>query len=168
MPSVLVLTGGVVEAVGPGGRREIAASDFFEGSLETTLAHDELIEAVLFGLFEPSTRTAFEFCGPRCSGDYALAGVAVAVEVVDGAAARPRASFVSVTPVPTVFDLHARAGGCDASPVPAAVAELVRGHVDPEADIHASADYRRMLAAERTLRALASALRRSTHVEGAA
>ena len=37
MPSVLVLTGGVVEAVGPGGRREIDAADFFEGPLETTL-----------------------------------------------------------------------------------------------------------------------------------
>ena len=36
MPSVLVLTDGVVEAVGPGGRREVAAADFFEGPLETT------------------------------------------------------------------------------------------------------------------------------------
>ena len=38
MPSVLLLTGGVVEAVGARGRREIAAADFFEGPLETTLA----------------------------------------------------------------------------------------------------------------------------------
>ena len=33
----------------------------------------------------------------------------------------------------------------------------MRAHVDPEGDIHASADYRRMLAAELTRRALATA-----------
>ena len=48
-----------------------------------------------------------------------------------------------------------------------AVVELVRGHVDPESDIHASADYRRMLAAELTRRAVATALG-TEHVEGAA
>ena len=48
-----------------------------------------------------------------------------------------------------------------------AVVELVRGHVDPEADIHASADYRRMLAAELTRRAVATALG-AERVEGAA
>ena len=110
MPAVLVLTGGVVEAVGAGGRREIAAADFFEGPLETTLRHDELVEAVRFGRFAPGTRTAF-LESARRHGDYALAGVAVAVEVGDGGEVRSaRASFVSVTPVPTVLDLSPRAG----------------------------------------------------------
>jgi carbon-monoxide dehydrogenase medium subunit len=40
--------------------------------------------------------------------------------------------------------------------LPADVVALVRAHVEPEGDIHASADYRRMLVAELTLRALAS------------
>ncbi len=159
MPSVLVLTGGVVEAVGPRGRREVAAADFFEGPLETTLAPDELVEAVRFGRFAPGTRTAFVESARR-HGDYALAGVAVAVEVsATGEVASARASFVSVTPVPTVLDLSPALTGWDAgSPVAGsvadAVAELVRAHVEPEADIHASADYRRMLAVELTLRAL--------------
>ncbi len=157
MPSVAVLTGGVVEAVGPGGRREIAATDFFEGPLETTLAHDELVEAVRFGRFAPGTRTAF-LESARRHGDYALAGVAVAVEVTDGVVRSARASFVSVTPVPTVLDLSPALAGRDAgAPVHADVVDLVRAHVDPEGDIHASADYRRMLAAELTRRALAAA-----------
>ncbi len=170
MPSVLVLTGGVVEAVGPGGRREVAAADFFEGPLETTLAPDELVEAVRFGRFAPGTRTAF-LESARRHGDYALAGVAVAVEVAEGVIRSARASFVSVTPVPTVLDLSPALTGWDAgSPVGGsvadAVAELVRRHVEPEADIHASADYRRMLAAELTVRALrATGIR---DVEGAA
>jgi carbon-monoxide dehydrogenase medium subunit len=171
MPAVLVLTGGVVEVVGPGGRREVAAGDFFEGPMETTLAQDELVEAVRFGRFAPGTRTAF-LESARRHGDYALAGVAVAVEVADGVIRSARASFVSVTPVPTVLDLSPALAGWDAgSPVAGSVAdavvELVRGHVDPEADIHASADYRRMLVAELTVRAL-RAVCPGDDVEGAA
>ena len=158
MPTVLVLTGGVVEAVGAGGRREIDAADFFAGPLETTLRHDELVEAVRFGRFSPGTRTTF-LESARRHGDYALAGVAVAVDLGDAGEVRAaRACFVSVTPVPTVLDLSpALAGWAAGAPVPADVVELVRAHVEPEGDIHASADYRRMLAAELTLRALAAA-----------
>ena len=168
MPSVLVLTGGVVEAVGPGGRRQIDAADFFEGPLETTLRHDELVEAVRFGRFAPGTRSAF-LESARRHGDYALAGVAVAVEVGENGQVRSaRASFVSVTPVPTVLDLTRAFTGRDAvAPVPEDVVELVRAHVEPEGDIHASADYRRMLVAELTLRALATATA-AGDVEGAA
>ncbi len=172
MPAVLVLTGGVVEAVGPRGRREIDASAFFEGPLETTLEPDELVEAVRFGRFAPGTRTAF-LESARRHGDYALAGVALAVEVSPaGDVGSARASFVSVTPVPTVLDLSPALTGWDAgSPVAGSVAdavvELVRGHVDPEADIHARADYRRMLVAELTVRALRAACP-GDDVEGAA
>ena len=165
MPAVAVLTGGVVEAVGPDGRREIAACDFFEGPLETTLADDELVEAVRFGRFPSGTLTAFVESARR-SGDYALAGVAVAVEVEDGLVRAARASFVSVTPVPTLLDLGPVLAGTEAAaPVPDELLDLVRAHVDPESDIHAGADYRRMLAAELTRRALAATRSRD---EGAA
>ena len=167
MPTVAVLTGAVVEAVGAEGRREIRAADFFEGPLETTLRHDELVEAVRFGRFAPGTRTAFAESSRR-RGDYALAGVAVAVELEAGVVRTARASFVSVTAVPTVLDLSPALAGTDAgAPVGEGVVELVRDSVDPEADIHATADYRRMLVAELTRRALATAMDRSD-VEGAA
>ncbi|WP_392544692.1 FAD binding domain-containing protein [Oryzobacter telluris] len=158
MPSVAVLTGGVVEAVSVRGRREIAAADFFEGPLETTLEHDELVEAVRFGRFAPGTRTGFTESARR-HGDYALAGVAVAVEVDGGVVRSARAAFVSVTPVPTVLDLTPALAGFEVgAPVPTDVDELVRSHVEPEDDIHATADYRRMLAAELTRRVLATTI----------
>jgi len=164
MPSVLVLTDGFVEAVGPSGRREITASDFFLGPLETTLAEDELVEAVRFGRFVPGTRTAF-LESSRRHGDYALAGVAVAVEVAEGVVRSARVAFVSVTPVPTVLDLTpVLAGRSVSAAAPDEVVEAVREHVDPEGDIHATADYRRMLAAELTRRALAA----TSDEEGAA
>ena len=84
----------------------------------------------------------------------------------DGLVRAARASFVSVTPVPTVLDLGPVLVGTEASaPVPDGVLDIVRAHVDPESDIHAGADYRRMLAAELTRRALTAT--RSSH-EGAA
>ena len=57
MPSVLAITDGILEAVGPDGRREIAAADFFTGAMETTLAHDEIVEAVRFGRFPAAVPT---------------------------------------------------------------------------------------------------------------
>lgn len=154
MPAVAVLTGAVVEAVGPGGPREIPAAAFFEGPLETTLAPDELVVAVRFGRFSAGTRTGFSESARR-SGDYALAGVALAV-ALDGEVVRTaHAAFVSVTPVPDVLDLTPVLAGRSVGDLPLAdVADAVAQHVDPEADLHASAEYRRMLAAELTRRLL--------------
>ncbi|MFW5469275.1 FAD binding domain-containing protein [Knoellia sp. CPCC 206435] len=160
MPSVLVLTDGVVEVVGPRGRREVPASAFFEGPLQTVLEADELVEAVRFARFPNGTRTAF-LESARRSGDYAVAGVGVAVDVstdsgkpvVTGA----RAAYVSVTDVPVVVDLTEAVAGKPSSSSWAGVDELVQASIAPEADIHASSEYRRMLAAELTRRALTQA-----------
>ena len=78
-----------------------------------------------------------------------------------------KAAFVSVTPVPTVLDLTPVLGGLTVgAAVPSEVVDLVREHVEPEGDIHASAEYRRMLAAELTRRVLATTV--DDHEEGAA
>lgn len=157
MPSVAVLTDAVVEVVSARGPREVAATDFFVGPLETVLAPDELVVAVRFGRLPEGTRTHFTESARR-SGDYALAGVAVAVRMDGDVVADARAAFVSVTPVPTVLDLTPVLAGRRHGDLPGAeVVGLVRDHVDPETDIHAAADYRRMLVAELTRRALDAA-----------
>ncbi len=43
LPAAVLALGGTLVARGPGGEREIAATDFFEGFLETALADDELL-----------------------------------------------------------------------------------------------------------------------------
>jgi aerobic carbon-monoxide dehydrogenase medium subunit len=158
MPAVLALTEGVVEVASVRGTREVRAADLFHGPLETSLAPDELVTAARFGRLTAGARTAFVESSRR-SGDYALAGVAVAVESADdGIVIAARASFVSVTPVPDVLDLGpALVGMHRGSAIPGAVTELVRGHVEPERDIHATAEYRRVLAVELTRRALGEA-----------
>ena len=71
--------------------------------------------------------------------------------------------------MPTVLDLTDALVGRDGrdTPCPTASPSSCAPHVDPEADIHASADYRRMLAGELTRRALVAAAAEH-HVEGAA
>jgi carbon-monoxide dehydrogenase medium subunit len=157
MPAVLALTDGVVEVAGAGGTREIAAADFFLGPLETSLAPDELATGARFRRFPAGTGTAFAESARR-HGDYALAGVAAAVTVADGVVTAARASFVSVTDVPTVLDLTDLVGGREPGDVDwSGSADAVRAHIEPDSDIHASADYRRMLAAELARRVLSAA-----------
>lgn len=166
MPAILVLTDGVVEAAGPRGSREIAARDFFEGPLETTLAEDEMAVAVRFRRFAPGTATAFAESARR-HGDYAMAGVAAAVTAADGVITAASTSFVSVTDVPTVLDLTDVLAGQETDAADwSAAAEAVRAHIEPEGDIHATADYRRMLAGELARRVLRQAAENAAKTKG--
>lgn len=166
MPAILVLTDGVVEAAGPRGSREIAARDFFEGPLETSLAEDEMAVAVRFRRFAPGTATAFAESARR-HGDYAMAGVAAAVTAADGVITAASASFVSVTDVPTVLDLTDVLAGQETDAADwFAAAEAVRAHIEPEGDIHATADYRRMLAGELARRVLRQAAENAAKTKG--
>ena len=157
MPAVLALTSGYVDVASSRGTRTVAAKDFFLGPLESVLAEDEMATGASFGRFPAGTGTAFtEFT--RRHGDYALAGVAAAVTVVDGVITAARASFVSVTPTPDVLNLSDLLAGitpkdCDW----AQASDMAIAHVDPDTDIHASADYRRLLVGVLVARVLAEA-----------
>lgn len=158
MPSILAMTRGVVEAVGPDGSREIAAGDFFLGPLETALASDEIVIAVRFGRFPERTFTAY-LESARRHGDYALAGAAVSLTLdADQQISGALAAFVSVTDIPGVVDLTAELGGRSITdPDWSGIDDTVQAHLAPESDIHATADYRRMLAGELARRAFAAA-----------
>ena len=145
MPAVLALTNGYVDVASSRGTRTVAARDFFLGPLESCLAEDEMATGASFGRFPACTGTAFAE-STRRHGDYALAGVAAAVTVIDGLITSARASFVSVTPTPDVLDLGELLAGITPQDADwGTAAELAREHVDPDSDIHASAQYRRML-----------------------
>jgi carbon-monoxide dehydrogenase medium subunit len=157
MPAMLALTDGVVEAVSSSGSREIATADFFEGALETSLTPEELVVAVRFRRFAPGTGTAFMERARR-HGDYAMAGVGAAVRVQDGVVADARLSFVSVTDVPRTLDVTSVFAGQEPDCIDwAAVADSVHEAIEPEGDIHATAAYRAMLAAELSRLTLADA-----------
>jgi carbon-monoxide dehydrogenase medium subunit len=143
MPVVLTLLGGRVTAVSSSGTRDVAAADLYVGPMESVLRHDEIAVEAFFPALEGSTGVAFEEVARR-QGDYAVCGVAAQVQVADGEVASVRAGYLSVCEVPTVVDLTpAFAAGSSTALHDAA--DLALAGLDPQADIHASAAYRRQL-----------------------
>jgi carbon-monoxide dehydrogenase medium subunit len=153
MTAVLALCGGSVTAVSSRGRRVITAADFFLGPLESALEADELAVEAFFPALPSNAGTAFVEIARR-HGDYALCGVA-AVAVLDpaGGLASLRCAYLSVFDVPLVLELTQswRTNETDA-------AEQARRSIDPQTDLHATADYRRHLAGVLTIRAARQAV----------
>jgi CO/xanthine dehydrogenase FAD-binding subunit len=146
MPAVLCLLGGTVTAASTGGTRVISADELFVGPLETTLRHDEIATEAFFPALGSDAGVAFDEVSRR-HGDYALCGVAAHVRADDsGAVTSVHAGYLSVCEVPTVVDLsEAFADGTVTERSLEAAADVATGSLDPDTDIHASADYRRQL-----------------------
>ncbi|GLV50658.1 carbon monoxide dehydrogenase [Thermobispora bispora] len=158
MPAVLALLGGSVRLASSRGERDVPAAEFFVGPLETALQPGELAVSAFFPALPERSGTAFCEVSRR-HGDYAMAGVAAAVTLDEDLRIRSaRVACVSVGPVPVVIDVTAVCGAGPASSVDwDAVADAVRERIDPEADIHATAEYRRHLTGVLAVRALRSA-----------
>ncbi len=159
MPAVLALLGGTVRVASAGGERLVEADDFFLGVLESAVQPGELATEVSFPVLPPGAGTGFAEVSRR-RGDYAVCGVAALVGLNDGQQVEhARAAYLSVGPCPRVLDLTAAVAGApaDSQNLPAAVT-MARELIQPEGDIHATADYRRHLAGVLTERALLQAL----------
>jgi aerobic carbon-monoxide dehydrogenase medium subunit len=143
---------------GDGGRREVAAADFFLGPLTSALRPGELATAATFPRPPAGAGSAWLELARR-HGDYAICGVGVLVELDQGLrVAAARAALISVGPVPVPVDLTDALGGQphDAADWAAAGRPAAEA-TEPEDDIHASAAYRRHLAGVLTARAARAA-----------
>jgi aerobic carbon-monoxide dehydrogenase medium subunit len=152
MTAVLSVLGGSVRLASASGERTVAAADFFLGPLESAIEPGELAIEAAFPVLGPGGGTAFVEVARR-HGDYAVCGVAALVQVTAGEVVGARAAYISMSATPIVLDF-----GADID----AAAERARTELDPEPDIHASADYRRHLAGVLTDRALRQAVENAT------
>jgi carbon-monoxide dehydrogenase medium subunit len=162
MTAVLALTGGSVEVARHGASRVVSAADFFLGPLESACVAGELALSAFFPALPPGTGSTFVEVARR-HGDYAVCGVAAAVTLDEaGAVSSARAAYISVAPTPLVLDLTPAVVGASIHDADwLAAGELARSQTEPEADIHASADYRSHLVGVLTARALAEAAGRA-------
>jgi len=162
MTAVLALLGGSVRVASSAGTRDVAADDFFLGPLESAVQPGELAVEASFPVLPAAAGTEFVEVARR-HGDYAVCGVAALVQLdAAGAITTARAAYLSVAATPLVLDLtEAATSASGAAPRFAAAADAARGQLEPEADIHATADYRRHLAGVLTARALDGAYRQA-------
>ena len=132
-------------ARGPGGQREIAATEFFSGYFESVLADDEMIVEVRV----PGGTGGWDYQKfNRRAQDWAIVGIAVA----DGGKGISLVNMGS-TPLRATAAENALAGGASASEAAALAAQ----GTSPPADNNADADYRTHLAQVLTRRALEAA-----------
>jgi carbon-monoxide dehydrogenase medium subunit len=158
MTSVLAVTDGSVCVATPSGSSDVGWRDLFVGPLETSLHGPAVVTSAFFPALPPRSGTAFAEIARR-KGDYAVCGAAVVVTLdEDRRVAAVRAAYLSVGLVPEVHDLTEAVAGkpVDSADWTAAGA-LARGLVEPDSDLHASADYRRSLVGVLTERTSAAA-----------
>lgn len=157
LPAVCRAVGATMIAESVRGRREIDAADFFQGFLDTALEPDEVLTAVRFPPW-PDHAAGIVVEEARRHGDYALVGLAAAVARRDGIVEDASLSFFSVGPTPiraADAEESLLGGELDAAAIDRAAA-AVAAALEPPADVHASANYRRHLAGVLTRRALTS------------
>ena len=159
MPAVLALLDGVVELRSVEGTREVPAGEFFVGPMESAARPGELAVAATFRRPANGSGSAFVELARR-SGDYAMCGVGAVVTTESGGALRSaRVAFIGVGDGPVLVDVTEAVTGSGGGFRGDALRELVDARIDPEGDIHATAEYRRHLAHVLIARALDQAHR---------
>ena len=165
LPAVVAALGGELRIRGPRGERVARPDEFFVTYLTTSLAPDELlVEVRLPGVAAGTGCAWLEYA--RRHGDFALVGVAALLRLRaggDGTCAEARLVYTGVGPAP--YDARPAAGLLIGQPPSeetfAAAAERAAADSQPDADLHASAEYRRHLVRVLTRRALRQALQRA-------
>lgn len=147
LPACAVALGATIRAGSRGGRRDIAAADFFRGIYTTALGPGEIVTEVVVPRAAAGWRWGFEELARR-QGDFALAGLAAGARVERGLLAEVRLVFFGVGTRP----LRARgaesvlAGRRADADTLIEAGQKLRGDLDPPGDVHGSPALRRHLA----------------------
>jgi len=152
---VAATLGGEIAARSARGTRRIAAIDFFQGLMATTLEEDELLEQARLPVLAPELRWGFyEFS--RRAGDSALAMALATFRLEDGLIAGPRLGLGGVEASPRrIPEAEAvLAGKPPEIGIFREAAEAAAEAIDPLEDIQAGAEYRRDLVRAVARRAL--------------
>jgi len=144
--SVVTALGGQVVAAGPNGRRAIPVADFVSGPFQNVLAYDEIaVEAVIPAA--KGTRAGGYLKLERRVGDFATAGVAVALETSGNLVTRAGIALTGVggSTIDAVEAGRVLVGKqLDAGTIVAA-ADLAAQASRPRTDHRGSAEYKRQI-----------------------
>ncbi len=156
-PAVVLALDADIVIKGKGGARTVKASSFFRGFYDVDLKAGELITAIQFA---PVKSAAYAKLHQRAS-HYAVVGAAVALEVTGGAIKSARVAVTGATThAMRLAGVEQALAGKKASDVAAAVQNAANDVADVNADLHASADYRKAMIPVFVRRAVEKALGR--------
>lgn len=154
--AAMIALGGVVVARSARGERRIPASEFSTGPFQNALEHDEI--AVAAGVPAPrDTRYGTFLKLERRVGDFATAGIAVALEIAaDSRVTRAGIALTGVgaTTLAATDAVEALIGSRLEPAVVEHAAELAAGIARPKSDHRGSAQFKRQVVATFTRRAL--------------
>ena len=156
LPAVALALGAEFVVAGSGGRRTVAAADFFLDYLQTAIAADEVLVEVRVPKLGAGWGYRYEKFH-RVAQSWAIVGVATAVRRDNGSIAEARVALTNMgaTPVRAVGVEEALAGASlDAI---SAASERAAEGASPPSDLNGKADYREHLARVLTRRAVTAA-----------
>ncbi len=157
-----VLLDATLAVASKGAARTVRAAEHIAGALSTTLGPHEMVTGVELPPIKPGTGWGFEECARR-SGDFALAAAGVLLEAANGKVTSARVAVSGGANGPVrVPEAEAalRGRACDEGALRDA-AEAVRRAVEPNADLHASAQLRHRILGTLVRRTCMAAWRRS-------
>jgi aerobic carbon-monoxide dehydrogenase medium subunit len=160
---VLLALGGYVHAESHTGSRQIPAEAFFVSQLQTSLTPTELLTEAWFPTAPLRSGAAFVEVSRR-HGDFALVGVAAQLTLHENgtiAAAHLALMGVAATPVRAEAAEASLLGQHPDEEAFTAAAKQITADLDPDTDLHASAEYRRSVAVVLVNRALHTAANRA-------
>ena len=159
-PGMLVALDAEIHLKGAAGWRAVKASDFFQALFTVDLRPDEIIAGVQF---TPQRAAAYAKLHQRAS-HFAIVGVGASLDVSGGSITAARVGLTGAsTHAMRLANVEAALAGKPLSDATIASASAVAGDGvdDLNADIHASADYRRAMIKVFTKRALEAAKTRT-------
>lgn len=162
-PAVLAALDGSIAARGPKGERVVRAGELFQSYLTTSLAPEEILVEVRLPAMPAGAGYAFEELARR-HGDFALVGIAAVIARQGDRCTMARLAASGTGPVPVRLrdaEQILERDGLGEAAIEAA-ARRASELVEPDADIHASADYRKHLTGVLTGRAIRRALTKAS------
>ena len=148
--------------VGPSGKREVPAGSFFVGMLQSAVGPNEILTEIRVKKSQANSGAAYLKLAQPASG-FALVGVAARVTFTGAKCSEIAVAVTGVAPKPfraASVEARLRGSSLDAETLAPACAEVAEG-VEALSDIHASAEYRKSVAAVYTRRSIETARSRA-------
>ncbi|MFC7392842.1 FAD binding domain-containing protein [Scopulibacillus cellulosilyticus] len=166
LPVILTTLNGTVTLASNEGERTLSTDEFFLTYLTTTIEPNEILVSVQIPLPKPRSGQAIEEFTLR-SGDFAIVLASAAVTLdASGQVEEARLVLGGVDGIPVVLDevTDQLIGKTADDDLIKDAANIIEDLIDPEPDIHATAEYRKDLSKTLSRRVLERAIRRASKV----